>query len=71
MEGALEEAKRQGSSLQPQASNKPFEEDDWEYTVAFADTGFQTSIKDAVQMPMKALNSELQVNDSTASVWHI
>lgn len=33
----------------------------WEYDVAVADSGFHSDIKAAIQLPMKSLNTELQV----------
>ena len=33
----------------------------WEYDIAFADSGFHCDIKAGIELPMRTLNTELQV----------
>ncbi len=40
----------------------------WEYDVAFADSGFQSDVKTAIEQPMKALNTELQAGSIAQSL---
>ena len=40
----------------------------WEYDVAFADSGFQSDVKTAIEQPMKALNTELQARSIAQSL---
>lgn len=46
----------------PPPQSRASSEDIWEFDVAFADSGFHVDVREAIQVPLKSLNAELQVN---------